>query len=201
MGYNKMIKERLIELINEKSWSVLKNIPTDTIIALLDYQDCMFLAYDLFFQNSQDDECQDAAVRLFISIRDHFSEAWNADWKNDVLLGQLCGLTWRYNERYDCYKRAYNRLDDPPEYLLLLLSGCNNAPGIPPMTDQDSEMYLKQALDKKMSFEAAIKMRGIARSKQNSELELYWDKKCQELEHNNVHTDTCIPDIFQRRKF
>lgn len=194
-----MKKERLLELIKSRSWNLIKSISTETLVTLLDYQECMFLAYDLFFLNSEDDECQDCAVRLFFSIRDHFSKEWNIDWKNDVLLGQLCGLTWRYDERYNCYKRAYNRLNDPPDSLLLLLSGCNSAPGKPPMTDQDSEMYLKKALDKKISFEAAIKMRGLAKSKKNSELEIYWDMKCQELEKNNVHTDTCIPDIFQKR--
>ncbi len=194
-----MKRENLLILIKNKKWNDIKGIPFDDLLGALDYQECMFLAYDLFFENDHEDELQDLAVRLFFYIRDRFPDEWNVDWKNDAYLGQLCGLTWRYAERYDCYKRASEKLNDPPEDLLLLLSGCNSAPGKPPISDDESEMFLRRALAKKITYEGALKMRGLVRNKKDSELEMYWDKKCIDLKKNKTHTEVLIPDIFQSK--
>lgn len=169
------------------------------LVATLDYSECMSLAYDLFFENPENSDFQDFSIKLFFVIRDHFAKKWDTDWKNDAFLGQLCGLTWRYDESYECYKKAYDKLKDPPDFLLLLLSGCNSAPGIPPISDGESEMFLKGALAKKVTYEAAVQMKGLSRIKKNSEQENYWDEMCKELKERNIHTDILIPDVLHSK--
>ena len=193
-------KEELLQLTHEENWSpiILRTTP-DILTKILSYEECMSLAYDLFFKNLRDDDIQDFAVRLFFSIRDTYASDWSRDWKNDAFLGQLCGLTWRYDERYECYKKAYDKLRDPPDSLLLLLAECNSAPGTPSISDGESETYLKRAIAKKLTYEAAIWMRGLARSKNDQEQEKYWDKLSKELEEKNIHTETIMPDILQNK--
>lgn len=191
-----MTKNRLLALIKDKNWKAIKDVPLESLIQLLSFQECMFLGYDLFFLNLHNDDFQDFAVRLFFFIRDHFNKEWMTDWKNDVFLGQLCGLTWRYDQSYNCYKQAYERLDDPPDSLLLLLAACNSFPGKPQIDILESELYLKQAIAKKVSYEAALQMRSLARNKKNLEQEIFWDQKCDELKNDNIHIDSLKPDIF-----
>jgi hypothetical protein len=136
------------------------------------------------------------SVKLFFFISSKYPLEWNQDWKNDVFLGQLCELTWRYDERYECYKRAYDRLADPPDSLLLLLAGCNSAPGTPPLNDQEAEKYLNQALKKRATYEAAIMMRNVVRHKNDQTEVERWNRLCGELKLKNVHVESIIPDIF-----
>jgi hypothetical protein len=66
-------------------------------------------------------------------------------------------VLWLYDERYFNYKKAYDKLPNPPAELLLLLSGCNSAPGVPPTTDEESEAYLRKAIEKKSVMKGLLK--------------------------------------------
>lgn len=188
-----MTEKNLTDLISHAKWSIITNEFSLADICLsLNFKDSMALAYDLFFKNHYDDEIQDFGVRLFFSIRENYPE-WNIDWKNDAFLGKLCSITWRYDEMYECYKRAYDKLTDPPDSLLLLLASCNSAPGTPPISDEEAEKYLKRAIDKKLTYEAALKMRGVTKDPMQKN---YWDLVMTDLENNNIHTETIIPDIL-----
>lgn len=194
---NESEKDELLKLIHQKNWSnITKNFSIENLTKTLDFKECMSLAYDLFFKNFHDDDTQDFAVRLFFLIKDNYQFNWDNDWKNDAFLGQLCGLTWRYDERYESYKKAYDKLTDPPDSLLLLMAECNSAPGVPSISDQESEQFLKKAVEKKITYEVAIMLRGLYRSKNEIALENYWNKMCEELDRKNIHTDTIKPDIL-----
>ncbi|WP_042281804.1 hypothetical protein [Candidatus Protochlamydia sp. R18] len=103
----------------------------------------MHVAEHLFYDDIQDDEKQQYGLNITFKIKDHFKKQWDSNWENDVILGDLCEMLWLYDERYLCYKRAYDNLKEHPTELLLLLSNCNRAPGIPPITDEESEFYLR----------------------------------------------------------
>ncbi len=194
---NEFEREELLKEMREENWlDITKKFDIKKVTKVLEFKECMSLAYDLFFKNFYDDDIQDFAVRLFFLIRDEYQSNWNDDWKNNVLLGELCGLTWRYNERYECYKTAYEQVVDPSDALLLLLAGCNSTPGIPPISDKEAEEFLKKAIEKKVTYESAIMMRGLYRNKNEKKLENYWDKMCTELKEKNIHTETIKPDIL-----
>lgn len=197
MGCNKMNKERLLQLRLNKKWVFLtKEFSPDDVSKLIKYQDGMALAYDLFFNNLNDDTILEFAMRLFFSLKRTYSMEWMMDWKNDVFLGKLCSITWKYEEMYELYKSAYDRLQDPPDSLLLLLASCHSVPGVPLITAQEAEEYLQRALDKKLTYEVALMMKSLAMDKQSKEQENYWNKICLELERNQIHTATIIPDIL-----
>jgi len=188
----------LLQLISERKWDeIVKKFTIDEICQFLSFKEITALAYDLFFENFRDDdEIPDYAVRLFFSIKNHYSSEWNSDWKNDAFLGKLCSITWRYDEMYQCFKEAYDKLSDPPDSLLLLLAKCNSVPEEPPITAKESEEYLIRALAKKLTYEAALRMRALSREKNEKEQEEYWDRMCDDLEKRNVHTETIIPDVL-----
>lgn len=50
------------------------------------------------------------------------------------------------------------------------------APGTPPITDEESEFYLRQALDKNLTCEVALAMRSSHRLKQDKSQEEYCDQ-------------------------
>ena len=183
--------------INEENWtSFVKEFSTEDVCCALNYRECMALAYDLFVKNQDDYTVQDFSVRLFFAISQVYPDEWNKDWKNDVFLGKLCSITWRDDERYAYYKKAYDRLEDPPDSLLLLLASCNSTPDTPPISDKESEDYLLRAVNKKITYEAAVMMRGLAQDKRDQNKEAYWNAMCDTLEKNNIHTETIIPDVL-----
>lgn len=198
MGSNKIMdKETILQLIsNEKWFDLVREFNVNDIDHLFNYRDSMALAYDLFFKNLEIDKIQNFSISLFFSISHAYPTEWNADWKTDAFLGNLCSITWKYDEMYELYKKAYDKLTDPPESLLLLLAGCNSVPGIPPISDLESKQYLQRAIAKKMTYEAALMMKGLAMDNEDKELEDYWDRICQELTQKNIHTETIIPDIL-----
>ncbi|MFA6915364.1 MAG: hypothetical protein WC222_03125 [Parachlamydiales bacterium] len=63
----------------------------------------MHLVEHLFYDNIQDDVSQQYTLNLGFEIKDHFINEWRADWKNEVFLGGLCSMPWRYDEQYLCY--------------------------------------------------------------------------------------------------
>lgn len=205
MGDNKVTiffsRRKILQYISKQQWvSLVEKFSPEEICTRLGFKENMELAYDLFFKNLDNVEIQDFAVRLFFQIKLTYPNEWNIDWKNDAFLGKLCSNTWRYDEMYKCYKDAYDKLEDPPDSLLLLLAGCNNAPGTPPITIQESEAYLKRAIAKKMTYEAALMMRGLARKQKNQENEKYWDFMCTDLKKKNIRTEMIIPDVLLTHK-
>jgi hypothetical protein len=186
------------ETIDQKDWSTLiSNYSVKEICSSLTFSKAMHVVKHLFYDDIQDDEKQQYALKLAFEIKDLFKTDWENDWKNDVFLGSLCEMLWLYDERYLFYKKSYDKLKDPPAELLLLLSNCNSTPGNPPITDEEAEFYLKQALKKKLTCEGALKMRSIHRLKENEIQEEYWDRMYKKLEKERVCSDQLIPDVFK----
>lgn len=188
---------KIKELVSQKNWDLLiSNYPIQKVCMSLNFSEAMHAVKHLFYDDIQDDKKQQYALKLALGIKDSFKKEWETDWKNDVFLGGLCAMLWLYDERYFCYKKAYDKLEAPPVELLLLLSDCNNAPGTPPITDEEAELYLNQALEKKLTYEVALGMRGLYRVKKNKSQEEYWSQMCEKLEKENVHCGQIIPDVL-----
>lgn len=190
---------KIKDLVLRKDWNALiSSYSIKEVCALINFNEAMHVINHLFYDDFQDDEKQQYALKLAFEIKDHFKREWDSDWKNDVFLGDLCDILWRYEERYLCYKSAYDRLKDPPVELLLLLSDCNFAPGIPPITKEESETYLRKALEKELNCEVALKMRSFYKLKGDKFQEEYWDNLYKKLEKDNIHADPLIPDVFKK---
>lgn len=185
------------ELISKKNWAFLtKKYSFQEICKSLNFKEVMHLVKHLFYDDMQDDTNQQFALKLILEAKQHFENEWEKDWKNDVFLGQLCSFLWLYDERYVWYKRAYDKLVNPPAELFLLLSGCNSAPGTPPITDDESESYLKKAIEKKIIFESAFKMKNLYEKRGDKVQADYWEQLYEKLKKEGVCSDQLIPDVL-----
>ncbi len=185
------------KLIDLKNWnSIIKDNSPKDICCVLNFDQIMHLIEKMFYENMQDDQIQQFALNLAFETRNYFRNQWEIDWKNDVFLGHLCCVLWRYKDQYICYKKAYDKLTDPPESILLLLAGCDNIPSI--LNHQKIEKYLKSALEKKITYEGALMMKALYHHKTDLQMETYWDNMCTELLNKNIHTETIIPDVLMK---
>jgi hypothetical protein len=100
----------------------------------------------------------------------------------------------KYDERYEAYKRAYEKATPPPPSLLIALAGCYLLPK-PSITLDEAENLAKKALEKEMSIEGVVLLRGIYAEKNDQVKFDYWDKIFKEVEENNVHTQDACPDF------
>jgi hypothetical protein len=82
----------------------------------------------MLFNEERDDGLRDYATELLQEVRQaHFKE-WSLDWKNDVFLGDAYYITMKYDERYESYKRAFDKVAFPPPSLLISLASCYLSP-------------------------------------------------------------------------
>ena len=185
-----MKRNNIKEIISKRDWDLLiASYSIEDICVTLGFREAMRLVNQLFYDNMQDDAIQQFALNLTVKIKNYFKQQWEEDWKNDVFLGHLYSVLWQYEDQYICYKRAYDKLVDPPEALLLLLAGCDDASLVPV---EVLESYLERAINKQLTYEAALMMRALYRCKVDHKMEEYWDKMCKEIEQKKMHTQTIM---------
>lgn len=189
---------KIKKLVSQKDWDLLiSNYQIKEVCSSLSFSEAMQAIKHLFYDDIQDDRNQEYAIELAFEIKDYCKNEWEGDWKNEIFLGGICAMHCLYEERYLCYKRAYDLLKDSPAELLYLLSICNNAPGIPPITGEESELYLKKSIEKKITSQSALAMKNVYQNKGDKSQEHFWDQVYQKLEKENVHFNQLIPDVFK----
>ena len=191
----------LHNIISKKRWeSLVEEFSPRLLVHALSFEESMSLAYDLFFENYSDSpKIRDFSLNLFFAIRKHYTAEWDKDWKNDILLSGLCHLGYKYDEYFYCCMRAYKKFEDPPPAVLIALAGCYYA-FRPRVTLDEAESLLQRAIQKEVSYEAALQLRGIYRAKQDQAKVDYWTKIIEETERKNIRTDPCTPDLFKDKK-
>ena len=185
--------------ITQKNWDLLmaKYSPDTVIVEIKDFHQAILILNEIC-KKLMDFDCQVFAVDFLYQIKEKFKDDWEKDWKNEVFLGKLCTFAGRYDEEYAAYKRAYDRLDDPPDSLLLLLSRCCIAPGTPPISKEEAEEYLMRAIKKNITYEAAIMMGAFYWRKNDKAQENYWDKLSEKLEREGKFVDPLTPDELKK---
>lgn len=186
---------KISSLILKNEWHTIVNQYQPKILAeSLPFKEGRNLVYKMLFNEERDDSLRDYATELLQEIRQtHFGE-WSSDWKNDVFLGDACYMTMKYDERYEAYKRAYEKATPPPPSLLISLAGCYLLPK-PPITLDEAENLAKKALEKELSIEGVVLLRGIYAEKKDQAKFDYWDKVLKEVEEKNIHTQDAWPDF------
>lgn len=187
------------QLIYQKNWNHLINqYLQKEICSVLNFTEAMWLTKYLIYSDMHNEENQQYGLKLIFEIKSHFVFEWEKDWKNDIFLGDICSFLCLYDEQYISYKSAYDKLIEPPASLLLLLAGCRNAPGNPPITEEEAEFYLRRAAEKKITFETALMMRSLYERKGNYSQAKHWDKLYKTLEKQHICSDLLLPDIFTK---
>jgi hypothetical protein len=160
----------------------------------------MILANSLFVKNHSDPSIEEYAINLLFKIKDVYHTEWEKDWKNDIYLAELCSITWRDKDAFELHRQTYNKFSDPPEAVLIAMASCRNSPpGSLSSTDEEAEKLLKQAFDKKPSYEAALMLKSLYHAKGDSRQKKYWEAMCQEAEKKNIHSEKTIPNVFSEK--
>ncbi len=176
-------------LIKLKSWRQLARFFAPQIIACrLPFREGIITAHRMLFNDEYDDDIRDYSVRLLFAIRDVYREEWDSDLSYDVLLGDACGMTRRYDEKYVAFKRAYDKADQKTPYLLLSLAGCSIAPDLAPVAIEEAENLVKRALDQELSIEAVVLMRGICTKKKDQKGFDHWNEVFQEVKKKQLRS-------------
>lgn len=194
---------KIVDLITKKDWHHLTNQYKPNILAKnLSLKDGKTLAYQMLFGDTIEkaEDLSDYAAQLLQELRKVHSKEWTQDWRNDVFLGDICYMAMKGEERYEAYKRAYNKVIHPPPALLISLAGCYTLLE-PPITLDEAEELVKKALEKEMSIEGAILLRGIYAEKGDQTKFDYWDRILEGLRQKNIHTQDAHlwPDFSEEK--
>jgi hypothetical protein len=138
------------------------------------FREGLRIAYRLLFDVKRDESFQDYAIRLFEEIRLVHSTEWNASWEYDALLGLAYHVRCEYEERYEAYRRAFDKALDPPPGLLIAFAHCCICPGHPPITyDYAVELVLRALKNNKYvdGFYLLAHLYSLKEDEQQSE---YW---------------------------
>lgn len=175
-------KNMLLELINDQSWKDISSLyePSE-IVKNLGFKDCLRVAYHLLYNDSWDEDLQMFAVMLLEETRRAYSKEWKDSWEYDALLGLACDITSKHEERYEAYKRAFDRVDKPPPRLLIELARCCVCPGDPPIS-YDRAIELVTIALKEAQYADGISLLCNIYSLKNDEIkQKYWSDVLRNL--------------------
>jgi hypothetical protein len=169
--------EKINFLFKSCDWDSLFHLYTPIqIVKSLSFKDSLYTAYRLLYNDSWDEDIQDFAIKLFNEIRTHYSEAWNKSWEYEALLGLTYHITYRQDERYIAYKKAFEMVSHPPARLLIELARCCICPGPPPISYDDAIELIMEALKEAPYMDGIGLLCEIYSTKNNQEKENYWSE-------------------------
>jgi cytochrome c-type biogenesis protein CcmH/NrfG len=185
-------------LIKYSDWNtLLQTFNIEQIASSLSFKEGIILSYKMLYNDAWDENVQNYAVNLLYTLRDKYPNEWNASWTFDSFLGNACNITLRYDERYEAYKRASEKISPIPPSLMVLLARCYICPGEPPISQEETENLLRKALKIEQTIEGVSLMKRISESKNNFEEAAYWDKILKEVTAKNIHIHDIQPDFLK----
>jgi hypothetical protein len=156
------------------------------LASILPFRDAMRLADRLLIHDYLYDPWRHYAIELLYSIKDQFSKEWGSSWRYDAYLGKACSFANRYDEKYEAYKQALTKISPAPPELLVALASCNSAPGIPPISDEETVKILTEVAHN-TPYKDVVRMlvKGCYKKlRADPEELLYWEKLYQKLEES-----------------
>ena len=177
---------QITDLIKKMDFhTIVKKYTPKNLAENLSFDEGRILAFKILFCQEWDSDLTDYATELLDQLRFIYAKEWSKDWKNDVFLGDAFFLANKYDEQYAAYKRAYEKIQPAPPYLLLSLASCYLSFD-PPITIDEAEKLTLQALNKELSLRGVILIRGIYASKNDQVKFDLWDKIYQQLKEENL---------------
>lgn len=186
------------ELIKICDWkSIMQSYNVDTLAKIVPFREAIILACRMLYNKGWDGEIQNYATDFLQAIRKNSSKEWNACWKLDILLGLMCEITLRYEEKYLAYKDASLKVDPIPAFLMVLLAECYDSPGTPPVNRQEAKNLLLKALEIEKTIEGVSLLKRIYKRDQQWEEVEYWDKVLKEVTEKDLHTENLYPSFVE----
>ncbi len=191
-------KNQLVDLFKNRLYKQLIELfPLEEISKSLSFNDGLRLAYHLLYNENWDDELQYCAVELLKQLRSRYQLEWDKSWKNDALLGMGFYITSQHEERYDCFKKSFDKCQEPPPGLLIELARCSVCPGTPPISYDKAIELVMQAISKIPYFDGINLLCNLYSLKNDNEKKLYWEKVLDALpENDKIHSPSIEPDFL-----
>lgn len=196
-----MIMRNLKEFIKTGDLAnILSNYTPNEIVMKLTFFENMHLALKFYSCKDMeiDEECRERAVDLLQSIRHFFPIEWEADWKNEIFLGDACAITLRTKESYEAYIRASKKIDRLPPFLKANIAGCYYSEEVPPLISKEEAISLvKEALAEQLSEDAIILYRGFIRENITVEEWNKWEELIQKLKGKTERSFDYWPEYLK----
>lgn len=157
------------------------------LLEVLKFDQSLALAVQMLSNEAWDEDLQEYAVALLEEIMKAYPEKWNVSWKFDALLGYAYHITLKYDERYEAYKRAMNKVHPPPPQLLIAMARCCFSPGKPHITEDEGILLVKQAIKDIPYVEGIELLKGLYKSLGNTKEQKYWENVLDSLGENGIH--------------
>jgi hypothetical protein len=189
----------LLKLIDDRKWHhITKTYQPSELAKLLPFKEAMILGNQILGNEEGDDDLRIYATTLIDEIRKRYPEDWNVDWRNDVFLGDAFFLAMKYDENYQSYKRSFDTVFPRPHALLVSMAGCYSNPDCP-VTIEDAEKWVREALKKEISMEAVVLIRGICKQKGDMDQFSYWDNIFKRLENKKSSMKHKWPSFIEEK--
>jgi tetratricopeptide (TPR) repeat protein len=198
-------KNEIFFLFENCHWENLANLYSPkTLVEFLSFKDGLRLAYRLLYNDNWNENLQEYAVKLLYEIRDVYREDWNNSWEYDAFLGTACYITRKYEERYEFYKRALEKTNNPPPGLLLEFARCCICPGPPPISYDDAITLVMIVLKKAPYTDAIGLLSHIYSLKDDKKNEEHWtrilEKSNQELVTPSIDPKFLIGEYLEEMR-
>lgn len=193
------------DIVTSKSWKFLvKNSLPVNIIDTHSFSESMEIANNLIEASVDEmlrdgftaDLMRDYSVNLMTILRAKYPKEWEEDWKNEAFLGMICGLVFREEEAFQYLKHAYEKLKDPPQSLLLAYISAGSGPDFF-LTKKEIAELSKKAIEKGITYQAALRMAALAREQKDQEKQRYWEQKAAEAEKDKRYTPIIRPNVLK----
>lgn len=197
-----MITVNLFDLFNKHLWVQIANaFSPENVAKTLIFKDALRVAYRLLYNDKWDENLQDYAITLFNILRNIYPNEWNGNWQYDALLGLACRITNRYEEKYEAYKRAFDKANPKPDRLLIELARCCDCPGTPPISYEKAIDLLNEALKNHMYGDAVGLISTVYSLRGDEENKIRWSKILAKIIEENGEDSPSIEPEFLVKEY
>jgi hypothetical protein len=197
VGGNEMITPNISDLFNKNLWEQIANeFSPENVAKTLTFKDALRVAYRLLYNDQWNEDLQYYAIDLLNVIRNVYPNEWNSNWQYDALLGLACRITNRYDEKYEAYKRAFDKANPKPARLLIELARCCDCPGTPPISYEKAIALLNEVLKKHMYGDAVGLISSVYSLKNDEENKVYWSEILAKIIAENGEDSPSIEPEF-----
>lgn len=188
---------KITNLFLNREWKqIVKLFTVNQVVHGLLFEDCLRLAYRLLYNKEWDENLQEYAIQLLYAIRNYYPKEWDSSWKHDGFLGVACDIRFKFDEKYQAFKRAFEGLSNPPPELLIQLASCVDCPGKPPISRLEAIDLLKKAIKNHTYIDAVGQLHKIYWELNDNQQANYWKEQWEKLEAKNEIQSPAIEPRF-----
>lgn len=165
------------------------------LLTSLSFEEAISTAYNMLYNDEWDESLQEYAANLLEELRKKYPREWNTNWKYDTLLENAYNIIFKHDDRYEAYKRAFDKVHPVPPELLVAIAECCIAPGKPPITREEAISLIKQAMQQTLYIEGVELLIGIYKSLGDTKEQRQWEDILESIKEHGEHLPSLNPAV------